>query len=278
MKILLIGNQGQIGHEIQELAAKKNLRVHGFDFDTLDITNKTQVLSLINNTDIVINAAAYTAVDKAEDEPKQAYAVNRNGVENLALACSNHDIPLVHISTDYVFSGDKEAPYQEDDVPIPLNIYGKSKLAGEQILMDTWSKHIILRTSWVFGKYGNNFVKAILCLAKQRESLNVVGDQFGCPTAAADVARVLLEMAQQIYNGKSAWGIYHYCGAPVTTWYEFAKKIIAVNQEKLQIKSITTAEYSTRAVRPHNSELLVQKIIQNYGITRHKWLEYLYGI
>lgn len=282
IKILLFGNKGQVGREIEELAVVQGLEVCGFDIDSVDITDFNQVENCFinNNVDIAINAAGYTAVDKAEDEATLAYAVNCDAVKNLAIVCSKYDVPLLHISTDYVFSGQKNTPYVEDDVVIPLNVYGKSKLAGEEILEQSWYKHIILRVSWMFGKYGNNFVKTILRLAKEREELQVVGDQHGCPTAAADVARVLLELARQIVGGKTHWGIYHYCGFPATTWYEFAKTIIEQGQAKFDFKikhlyKVTTAEYITKAVRPKKSELLVSKITIDYGVVRHGWVDYL---
>jgi dTDP-4-dehydrorhamnose reductase len=283
MKILLIGNLGQVGKEITELADAKNYQVVGFDLNNLDITKREQVFAAVEQNqdcNVLINAAAYTAVDKAEDEPEIAYAVNRDGVENLASACRKFNMPLLHISTDYVFSGDKKTAYSEEDIPAPLSVYGESKLAGEQVLAATWEKHIVLRISWVFGRHGGNFVKTILKLAQERERLKIVNDQYGCPTPAADAARVLLAMAKKIVEGNGQWGIYNYCGKPATNWYEFAKKIIEFGKSKYQFKlnslqAITTAEYPTKAVRPMNSELLVQKIIQDYGIERREWLGYL---
>lgn len=286
LKILLFGNKGQIGREIEELATTKGVMVYGFDIDSLDITDFNQIadcFSKYKDVDVVINAAAYTAVDKAEDESAQAYAVNCDAVKNLAIMCCKHDIPLLHISTDYVFSGRKHEPYSEQDVTSPLGVYGKSKLAGEEILDNTWEKHVILRVSWVFGKYGNNFVKTILRLAKEHEELQVVGDQHGCPTAAADVARVLLEVTMRIKSGIAHWGIYNYCNDPVITWYEFAKKIFELGREKHAIKlkrlrKITTEEYPTKALRPKNSELLVNKIVADYNVVRHGWLGYLQNV
>ncbi len=283
MKLLLFGNKGQVGREIEELAQTKSIKFFGFDIDTLDITNQEAVKAVFakyTDVDVVINAAAYTAVDKAEDEPEQAYVVNCDAVKNLAVACREYNIPLLHISTDYVFSGKTNKPYKEDDPTEPLGIYGKSKLAGDQTLINTWEKHVIIRISWVFGRYGNNFVKTILRLAQERESLNIVSDQYGCPTPAADIARVLLEIAKQIYNGNEKCGIYHYCGEPATTWYEFATKIIELGHNKFNFKlkhlnKITTAEFPTKVVRPQNSELEVKKIIQDYNIERHPWVDYL---
>lgn len=295
MKILLLGNKGQVGHEIEELATAQSIEVIGYDIDSLDITNAAQVNAIFaaqvksrhiakHDGYIAINAAAYTAVDKAEDERVITYAVNCYGVKNLARACKQYDIPFLHISTDYVFDGNSTQPYAEDAITSPLGVYGVSKLAGEMTLEETWGKHIILRVGWVFGKYGSNFVKTILRVAQARDSLNVVGDQRGCPTAARDIARVLLELAAKINDGKRAWGIYHYCGAPVTTWYDFAKKIVELGREQdalratLRVKDInkiTTAEYPTKARRPLNSELVVKKITRDYGVARQGWLEYL---
>ena len=275
MKVLLIGNKGQVGREVEELAKIKHVPIVGFDIDNLDICDSQQVNAIVQQNaavSVVINTAAYTAVDKAEDEPKKAFAVNRDGVRNLALACKKHNIPLFHISTDYIFAGDKVGAYREDDMPNPLSVYGRSKLAGDEVLMATWEQHIILRVSWVFGKYGNNFVKTILRLARERKELNIVGDQFGCPTAARDIARVLLELA---VKDNKHWGIYNYCGYPVTTWYEFAKKIVEYAGIKTQINKITTEQYPTKAERPHNSELCVAKIVQDFGIQRAGWEQYL---
>lgn len=283
MHIILFGNKGQVGQEIEKFARTKDIKIIGFDVDALDITNSEQVDdAFTQNTkvDFAINAAAYTNVDKAEDEPEKAHQVNCIGVQNLALSCRMRNIPLLHISTDYVFSGEKSSSYVETDVPEPCGTYGKSKLAGDQILESIWHEHIILRVSWVFGRYGNNFVKTILRLARERDALSVVGDQFGCPTAAADIARVLLEIAERVADGQKRWGIYNYCNYPVTTWYEFAMKIIELGRNKLQLKvkqinKITTDEFPAKAKRPRNSELLVNKINKDYGITRKNWGGYL---
>ena len=284
MKILLLGCLGQVGKEIAELADKKNIEVRGFDISTLDITDSDKVTEVVfanAEVDFVINATGYTAVDKAEDEPDKAFAINRDGVKNLALACKANNLPLLHLSTDYVFDGKKSGQYTEDDLPNPLNIYGKSKLAGELELIANWEKHIILRVSWVFGKYGTNFVKTILRLASIREQLSIVGDQFGCPTAAINIAHVFLEMAAIIKNEKNPkWGIYNYCDMPATSWHGFAENIIQLGQKKhaLQlshINKITTNDYPTKALRPSNSELMVKKITKHYGILGKKWMESL---
>ena len=282
--ILLFGNKGQVGQDLQELFLAQGFIVYGFDVADCDVTDLQQLTTCFaenaHEVSVVINATAYTAVDKAEDEIALAYAVNRDAVKNLAVLCKQYNLPLLHISTDYVFDGEKNAPYNEQDAASPLGIYGKSKLAGEEVLAQNWHKYIILRISWVFGKHGGNFVKTILRLAKEREVLNVVGDQYGCPTPAADVARVLLAMTAEIIAGKEHWGIYHYCGKPATDWYEFAQIIIKLAKEctdlKLQqLNKIATIEYPTKAQRPRNSELSVNKIVVDYGISQHEWLEYL---
>lgn len=287
MKILLIGNKGQVGREVEELALEQGMFIRGVDIDSLDITDAQRMESFFaSNSDfnIAINAAAYTAVDKAEDERDRAYAINCDGVKNLASSCREFDIPLLHISTDYVLAGDKTSAYTEDDQTGPLGIYGASKLAGDQALINTWEKHIILRVSWVFGKYGNNFVKTILRLAQERETLNIVGDQRGCPTGARDIARVLLEIAGKIKGGNHSWGVYNYCGSPVTTWFDFANEIVRVGKGRLgdkanfklqQFNKITTEQYPTKAPRPKNSELVVGRIICVYEIKRHDWSSYL---
>lgn len=284
MKILLMGNKGQVGREVEELAAAKKFKTVGFDADNLDISNPTHVRKAVAqhiDSHVVINAAAYTAVDKAEDEPDKAYLVNRDGVKNLAEVCRDYNIPLLHISTDYVFSGEKYGAYHEGDFTLPLGVYGNSKLAGEEALMRTWHKHVILRISWVFGRHGNNFVKTILRLAHERDSLDIVGDQFGCPTGAKDVARVLLEMAGKAHHNK--WGVYNYCGASVTNWCDFAQKIIDIGKTKFplqiqEINRISSLEYPTKAMRPQNSELMVSKITTDYDIKRHTWERYLHEV
>ena len=282
MKILLFGNQGQVGRELEALAAVKGYHVFGYDIDSLNIADSAAVELVIMQhlpLDVVVNAAAYTAVDRAEAESDLAYAANRDGVGYIAAVCARQNIPFLHVSTDYVFDGEQESPYQETDLAAPLGVYGQSKLAGEELLAKLWVKHIILRVSGVFSKHGNNFVKTILRLASQQSSLKVVGDQHICPTSAADIARVLLELATKIKT-KPSWGVYHYCGAPAISWYEFAAKIIELARHKhtlalQKLNKITTAEYSTKAKRPRNSELEVSKIIKDYAIKRHAWLDYL---
>ncbi|PCH60291.1 MAG: dTDP-4-dehydrorhamnose reductase [Gammaproteobacteria bacterium] len=221
--------------------------------------------------DVVINAAAYTAVDAAEENSEVAFSVNRDGVKNLALACRHKDIPLLHVSTDFVFDGEKVGAYEEDDLTNPLSVYGKSKLAGEDILIETWEKHIILRTSWVYSAHGGNFVKTMLRLMKERDQLLVVNDQWGCPTSAQDIAVALLDIAKSVWqDGREAWGTYHFSAQGKTNWYEFAREILAqANQLTLlntSILPITSQEWVSAAERPKNSELSCFKVMAKFGV------------
>ena len=194
MRIVVTGAKGQLGTELTKQATEAGFEVWAYSSQELDLT---QDLHLdLTGVDALINCAAYTAVDQAEDEPEKAFAVNAQGVENLAQLCKKHQVPMVHISTDYVFDGNKNGAYLETDRPKPQNQYGASKLKGEQLLQATWDKHIILRASWIFGHYGNNFVKTILRLAKQHPQLKIVADQIGSPTATTHLAQVILSLLQ----------------------------------------------------------------------------------
>ena len=266
MKIVLTGVNGQVGREIVLRAAHRSLLA--FSRSELDITDARAVERKLADcgAGLVINAAAYTAVDKAEQETEQAYAVNRDGVSHLAVTCAQLHIPLLHISTDYVFDGNKPGAYSEDDPVAPLGVYGASKWQGEQVVRNTLDRHIILRVSWVFGAYGHNFVKTMLRLARERDELRVVADQRGCPTYAGAIAAVLLNMADRISNeGKAPWGTYHFCGSPATTWHEFANAIVAQARAREHLKTrlivpITTADFPTPAARPANSVLDCTKL------------------
>ena len=281
MKILITGAKGQVGTDLVLEAKKRNHQVFGFTSSELDITNKAAVdgeLSKIN-PDVVINAAAYTAVDKAETEKETAYAVNETGVKNLAETCKTLDIPLLHISTDYVFDGEKKEPYTESDTPNPTSVYGASKLAGEVALQKTWQKHITLRVSWVFGEHGNNFVKTMLRLAKDRDELSVVNDQYGAPTSALAIAECLLDIVDKENFGKQdfPWGLYHFQSDPGVTWYEFAKEIFSQAKEsgildkEMIVNPIGSEQFPTPVKRPLNSKLDGKKIKNNLGISLSKW-------
>ena len=280
MRIVLTGANGQVGWEIARLARDHELLA--LDHAALDITDAGAVRRTLEESqgEVVINAAAYTAVDKAEQEPEQAFAVNRDGPQQLAAGCHSLGIPLLHLSTDYVFDGTQSRPYQEEDPVAPLGVYGRSKWEGEVAVRQIHAAHLILRVSWVFDEHGHNFVKTILRLAREREQLRVVADQYGCPTYAAAIARVLLSLAEQVATGdqRDHWGTYHYCGTPATTWYGFAQAIvdIARTYEPLQVQElvpITTAEYPTPARRPANSVLDCSRLKERFGIATRPWQE-----
>lgn len=278
MKLLLLGANGQIGKEIVALAKQQGLNLYAYTRQELDITQEKHVKRIIAKIKphYIINAAAYTAVDKAEKERKMAFAVNAFAVYHLAEAARQADIPLLHISTDYVFDGRKKTAYAEEDEPNPLSVYGQSKLAGETFIRQLWYKHIILRISWVFGRYGSNFVKAILQQAREKPELRIVCDQYGGPTYAADVAETLLQIINTLQKGCHYWGSYHYSGLPMTNWYQFASYILekASAKYRLVTKSvlgIPASAYPRVANRPYNSQLSSQKIKDLFAISPKNW-------
>jgi len=278
MKVLITGCHGQVGTELMALAKAYEHKVIGFDHDTLDITDQQAVQSCVQteSPDVVINAAAYTAVDKAEDDKDTAMAVNATAVSYLAQTCKMLDIPLVHISTDYVFDGSKKDAYIESDIASPLNIYAKTKLEGEILVRSLCEKYYILRTSWMFSVHGNNFVKTMLRLGAEREELGIVADQRGKPTWAREIARVIYEV---LASHKNAWGIYHIAQPNAVTWFDFAQSIFAeakqqglpLNVEK--VNAITTADFPTPAKRPENSELDCNKLETTFNIKLQPWRE-----
>jgi dTDP-4-dehydrorhamnose reductase len=272
--ILITGANGQVGYELAR-ADSRHRRV-SLTRDQLDISNREQVESRFDECqpDLVINAAAYTQVDRAETEAETAYAVNRDGVRNLAAACAKGDIPLLHVSTDYIFSGDGDGGYREDDPADPRSVYGASKAAGETVLRETLDRHVILRTSWVFSAQGNNFVKTMLRLGRERTELGIVADQFGCPTSARSIAAALLAIAEVHLQGKRlAWGTYHFCNWPSTTWFDFASRVFleAKGYDGIALRRITTAEYPTAAVRPMNSILNCDKLQAVFALALAQW-------
>lgn len=283
MTILLVGSRGQLGWELINAAKECGVDCEGLDTPQVDIKDRRSVERTLGQArySLVINAAAYTAVDKAESERDEAFAVNAEGPGYLAVACSKGNTPLIHISTDYVFDGKKTSPYTEEDALCPMGVYGESKAAGEKAVQGSLSNHIILRTSWLYSSHGNNFVKTILRLAGEREELRVVADQYGCPTYAADLAAAILDIAAQIDRGLSVeWGVYHYCGRGVTTWHEFAQKICELGKKHAsmrvkEIRAISTGEYPTPARRPAYSALDCSKIARVFGIQTRPWQESL---
>ncbi len=280
MKLLITGSQGQVGTELVKEAQRRQWQVSALSSQELDITNPDAVLAMMAHIkpDAVINAAAYTAVDKAESEREQAFAVNRDGPENLALACAENDIPLIHYSTDYVFDGQKHGAYAEDDPTAPLGVYGESKRAGEQAIIASCPKFLIFRTSWVFSSQRNNFVKTMLRLGAEKAQLSVVADQIGKPTCAAEIARISLAV---LAGNNSCWGVYHLAQPEAASWYDFAKTIFL--QARLhglplkinQLNAIETSEYPTPAKRPANSVLDCQRLESEFMINIKPWRESL---
>ncbi|MCU1792647.1 dTDP-4-dehydrorhamnose reductase [Pectobacterium polaris] len=280
MKILLTGANGQLGRCFQDRLPAE-WEILATDSAELDITDLKRAEEVIKNfqPDAIVNAAAYTAVDKAESEPELAEKINVTGPENLAIVASKQGIRLVHISTDYVFDGNATEPYREDSVTNPLSVYGKTKLAGEQAVAKTSSEAMIVRTAWVFSEYGNNFVKTMLRLGKERDALSVVNDQRGCPTYAGDLAQAIISLLEKNAEG----GIYHYCGDKEVSWYEFAEEIFKVANRRKAISSvpilsaISTGEYLTPAKRPKYSSLDCLKI-RKLDINLSNWLKNISSI
>lgn len=278
-KFLITGAKGQVGHCLTEQLIGK-AEILAVDRDELDITDQSAVKKMVEffKPDVIINAAAHTAVDRAETEVELSEMINVNGPQYLAEAANEIGAVILHISTDYVFDGTGASEYSEEDKPNPQGVYGRTKLAGEFAVQATNPKHIILRTAWVFGEHGHNFVKTILRLAKERESLGIVGDQFGGPTYAGDIAKALIEMANQILAGKeNTFGIYHFTGKPYVSWYEFAKAIFAeaemqkIIERQPLVNRIATSDYPTPAKRPTNSRLNLEKIDRTFGIQPSDW-------
>lgn len=283
MRVLITGARGQVGHELLRLAPA-GFEVLGMDSTELDIADAARVTTVVGQLQpqLIVNAAAYTAVDKAECEAERAWAVNRDGVAHLALAAERLGIPVLHVSTDYVFAGDARAPYRETDPTGPTGVYGASKLGGEVALAANCSRHIILRTSWVFGAHGHNFVKTMLRLGREREELGVVADQHGCPTSAASIARALWSLAVRYREqGVLQWGLYHYSGTPACSWHAFALEIfrqahaLKLLERIPVVRAIGTADYPTPARRPAWSVLDCDKLRETHGIAPADWREEL---
>jgi dTDP-4-dehydrorhamnose reductase len=273
IKVLITGGFGQLASALKQQQLADTFQLFPYTSQALDITQAIQIEHIVKQIqpDVIINAAAYTAVDQAEDEKQKALQVNCDGVKNLAQAAAKHQIPLVHISTDYIFDGKSNTPYRENDLANPINHYGKSKWLGEQAIREYCENHIILRVSGVFSEFGHNFLKSILRLAKERESLRIVADQTTCPTYASDIANVIYALIT-----KSMRGTYHYCSQTPTTWHEFATAIIeqAKHTHTLAVKEIipiAAADYATKAIRPMYSVLDSSNCCHALGITQSHW-------
>jgi dTDP-4-dehydrorhamnose reductase len=279
MRIFVSGQEGQLARCL--MAGAGNHEVICAGRPTFDFRNSEKVEQIVAQAkpDIIVNAAAYTAVDKAESEPELAMTINRDGAAAMARAAERLDVPLIQISTDYVFSGKKPTAYIETDETAPLNIYGASKLAGEQAVATLAKNYAILRTSWVYSSYGNNFVKTMLRLGAERPDLSIVADQWGCPTSADDLAAVVIKVANDLRRNSNLNGIYHVAGTGETNWADFAREIfnIASVHGKLlpTVKNITTADYPTPATRPLNSRLNCQKLFEVFGARLPAWQESL---
>ncbi|MBA0167787.1 dTDP-4-dehydrorhamnose reductase [Pectobacterium sp. CFBP8739] len=273
MKVLLTGANGQLGRCFQD-RLPTGWQILATDSAELDITELAQVTAAITafKPDAIVNAAAYTAVDKAESEIELAERINATGPANLASVAAQHGIRFVHVSTDYVFDGNASTPYTEESPTNPLSVYGRTKLAGEHAVSAAAPNAIIVRTAWVFSEYGNNFVKTMLRLGKERDALSIVGDQRGCPTYAGDIAQAIIALLQQ----QAAGGIYHYTGDKEVSWFEFAQAIFTVAVQKAVLSKaptltpITTEQYPTPAHRPAYSTLAGDKI-KGLGIALSDW-------
>jgi dTDP-4-dehydrorhamnose reductase len=280
MVVLVTGANGQLGQAIQSVVG--NYPSIDFVFcssSELNITDKNNCETIFEKykPQFCINAAAYTAVDKAESEPEKAYAINVTGAQNLAAVCKAYNTTLLHVSTDFVFEGLSNQPYSEEDVPNPTGVYGETKLQGEQAILNTWEKHFIIRTSWVYSQFANNFMKTMIRLASERDSLSVVSDQIGTPTNAVDLAESLLTIItfDIRHSTFDHYGIYNYSNEGQCSWYDFAKEIFKVNNISINLQPIPTTAYPTPAKRPAYSVLDKSKIKTVFGITISNWQEHL---
>ncbi|MDX4049037.1 dTDP-4-dehydrorhamnose reductase [Aliarcobacter skirrowii] len=270
--ILVTGSMGQLGSEIRELASNYNYNFFFTTRDDIDITSKDNIKEYCqtNSINVIINCAAYTAVDKAESDMENADLVNRKAVKKLSIVAKELNIKLIHISTDYVFDGKNFKPYVEEYQTNPQSVYGKTKLDGENEMKDINPLNsIIIRTSWVYSYYGNNFVKTMLRLGKEKEELGVIFDQVGTPTYAAHLAKTILDIVPQIENSKVE--IYNYSNEGVLSWYDFAKEIMKMAKLNCKVKAIEAYQYPTPAKRPHFSLLNKSKIKQKFNIEIPYW-------
>ncbi|MCD8042242.1 MAG: dTDP-4-dehydrorhamnose reductase [Tannerellaceae bacterium] len=279
-KILVTGGNGQLGCCIQAIAGQ----YPGYEFlftdvDTLDICNRQAVEGFVeaNRVDYIINCAAYTAVDKAEDDEATAMLINRDAVSNLAEVAAPRGIKVIHVSTDYVFDGTSYLPYTENAPVCPVSVYGYTKLAGENILQATCPGSVVVRTSWLYSEYGNNFLKTMIRLGSERKELNVIFDQVGTPTYAGDLAQALIKIVEAAAQDAFCPGVYHFSNEGVCSWYDFATAIMKVAGLDCKVCPIETSEYPTRAARPHYSVLNKTKIKLDYKLYIPHWEKSLYS-
>lgn len=260
MKVLVTGIKGQLGHDVMESLAKRKIEAVGADLEEFDITDKEQTRAFITKVapDVVVHCSAYTAVDKAEENKELCRKVNADGPRNIAKVCKELDAKMMYFSTDYVFPGKGEQFYEVDDVTGPTSQYGLTKLEGELAVQEIMEKYFILRVSWVFGVNGNNFVKTMLRLGKERDSINVVCDEVGSPTYTRDLAELVCDMIET-----EKYGVYHATNEGVCSWADFTKEIFRLAGYTTKVNPITQAEYGAKAVRPLNSRMSKEKLIEN---------------
>jgi len=271
IKALVTGGNGQLAQSLKDVVNHQDeLDVDFQDLPDLDITNKQQLESYFSNNelDYCINCAAYTAVDLAEEQSDLAYAVNAEGPKYLAEVCQKHQVTLIHISTDFVFDGQKRIPYLETDAPNPLSVYGASKLQGERSIQETTEAYFIIRTSWLYSEYGKNFIKTMLSLSETLNEISVVSDQIGSPTYAGDLAEVLIQI---VLSSSTNYGVYHYSNSGTISWYDFAVEIFKQFGKTIEVKPIKTKDYPTAAKRPKFSALNTIKIENNFDCTIKDW-------
>jgi len=277
--ILVFGGGGQLGQELQRDARTQDIALYALDRSQTDIADAAAVEQAVAEFKplLCVNAAAYTKVDQAETEIESARRANEIGPGVIAAACAKANIPMVHISTDYVFDGRKVGPYVETDPIAPVGQYARTKAAGEVAVRRNWPHHLILRTAWVYSEFGHNFLKTMVRLAQQRDEIRIVADQHGCPTSARDLARAILQSAKVLIAGDPVWGTYHFVGAGETTWHGFAERIFAAQSRYTgrhpKALPITTADYPTAAVRPVNSVLDSTRFTTTFGIRARPWTD-----
>lgn len=276
MNILVTGSAGQLGHSIRDIAADSANHYIFTDVTELDITDKSAIIRMMEteNINLVINCAAYTNVDKAEDDFDTANLINNTAVRNLAESCKQYGATFIHVSTDYVFDGSSNIPYTEDMPLAPLGVYGVTKLHGEQAVLESGCDYIIIRTSWLYSEYGKNFVKTMMMLTEERETLNVVFDQAGTPTYAGDLARAIYDIVENNkYKGNN--GIYHFSNEGVCSWYDFARAISELARTECNIRPCHSNEFPSKVNRPHYSVLDKTKIKSTFGLTIPYWKDSL---
>jgi len=277
--ILLFGGNGQVGRELTRAAVARATPLVSLAHAEADIADRTAVAAAIarHKPALVVNTAAFTKVDLAETEIEAAQRANEAGPAILAAACARAGVPLIHLSTDYVFDGEKTGAYVEGDAISPINNYGRSKAAGEQAVRKAAARHVILRTSWVYGEFGHNFLKTVVRLAATKDELRMVGDQRGCPTATPDIADAILHIAPQLSGGAGAWGTYHLAGTGVTTWHGFAARIVAAQAPLTgrapRVSAIAARDFPAAARRPENSELDSSLFERVFGFRARPWTE-----